>query len=139
MGAPVDLLRRVSLFDSLDDAQMAEISERFRERLFERGTHATDREARGVGGFVIAEGKATVSHAGDEIRKLRPGAYFGEISAVDGARRSATVTADTHLRCWGIRAAEFQTIAKQHPAVAWELCRVLAAKLRQAEGRLAAR
>jgi CRP-like cAMP-binding protein len=140
VGAPVELLKKVSLFESLDDDALRRIGERFRERLFEHGTHATDRESHGVGVFVIAEGKATVSsHAGDEIRTLGPGDFFGEVSAVDGARRSATVTADTHLRCYGITAAEFREIALEHPGVAWQLCRTLAAKLRQAEGRLAER
>ena len=34
---------------------------------------------------------------------LGPGDYFGEIALISpAARRSATVTADTQVRCWGL-------------------------------------
>jgi len=56
---------------------------------------------------VIETGTAEVSVGGDSRRKLGPGDYFGEIALLSQAARSATVTAETPLQCWGLTSWAF--------------------------------
>jgi CRP/FNR family cyclic AMP-dependent transcriptional regulator len=133
MGAPSDVLRRVPLLEGLPDAELNELAARFRERAYDRGAPVVSRGSSGAGFFIIAQGEATVTVAGRVTTRLRRNDYFGEVSLIDGGRRSADITADTHMRCWGISKDEFRAFVKQRPDVAWSLLEVLVARLRAAE------
>jgi CRP-like cAMP-binding protein len=133
MGAPADVLRRVPLLKGLPEAELNELAGRFRQRAYDRGAPVVSRGSSGAGFFVIAEGEATVSVGGRVTSRLRRHDYFGEVSLIDGGRRSADITADTDMRCWGISKDEFRAFVKQHPDVAWILLEVLVARLRAAE------
>jgi len=45
--------------------------------------------------FLILDGTASVEVAAEQRVPLRPGAFFGEMSLLDGCPRSATVVAET--------------------------------------------
>jgi CRP-like cAMP-binding protein len=47
--------------------------------------------------------------------------------------RSATITADTDLLCYGITAWEFRPFVEEHPKVAWMMLQTLARRLRDAQ------
>jgi CRP-like cAMP-binding protein len=84
---------------------------------------------------VIESGEATVSVGGDERGKLGVGDYFGEIALIDDGIRSATVKADSDLKCWGLTSWEFRPLVEQNAAMAWGLLKVMAHRLREAEQR----
>src|SRR4051794_36789442 len=98
--APVALLRRVPFFGSLSDQELAQLSERFHERRYDRGSPVTSVGSSGVGFFVIAEGRATVRLHAEAIRRIGPGDHFGEIALIDGGRRSRQIVADTNMLCF---------------------------------------
>jgi CRP-like cAMP-binding protein len=133
MGVPVDLLRRVPLLAGLADDELTALAARFRERIYDAGAPVTTRGSAGAGFFVIAEGEAVVGAIDHPAARLRRHDFFGEISLIDGGRRSADITAVTNMRCWGISQREFRAFVKQHPEVAWVLLEVLVARLRAAE------
>ena len=95
----------------------------------------TTEGALGLGFHLILDGEATVSQGGTTLRKLGPGDYFGEISMIDGRRRSATVTAETPLRAAYVSHATFEELLDQDPGFARGLLKVLCARLREAESR----
>jgi CRP-like cAMP-binding protein len=136
MGLPVDVLRRVPLLQGLPESDLAELAARFRERHYDRGAPVVSRGSAGAGFFIIADGEATVSVGGRVTSRLRRHDYFGEVSLIDGGRRSADITAETHMRCWGVSKDEFRVFVTQHPEVAWALLEVLVARLRAAEAAL---
>src|SRR3954470_5017050 len=121
MAAPVELLRRVSLFAGLEEADLRELAERCQQRIFTHGSPVTSAGSRGVGMFVIEQGEGTVRVHGQVIRKLRKGDYFGELALIDGGRRTADITADTDLHCWGLSEKQFRMFVTGHPDVAWSL------------------
>jgi CRP/FNR family transcriptional regulator, cyclic AMP receptor protein len=130
MGVPVEILRRVPLLSTVDEAELAELAGRFCERAYDRGAPVVSRGSSGAGFFIIAEGEARV-HAGDKaLARLRKNDFFGEVALIDGGRRSRDITAETNLRCWGISRTDFRAFVKAHPDVAWKLLEVMAARLR---------
>src|SRR3954468_24754453 len=133
MGAPIEDLRRVPLLSAVDESELAELAGRFCERVYDRGAPVTSRGSSGTGFFIIAEGEATVDAGKGKAARLRKHDFFGEVALIDGGRRSAGITAETNMRCWGISRNEFRAFVKQHPEVAWRVLETLAARLRAAD------
>jgi CRP/FNR family cyclic AMP-dependent transcriptional regulator len=129
----VELLERVPLFADFDRRDLERLARSFKERTFESG-HAVASEGKGGAGFfVIESGEATVTVRGSERRKLGPGDYFGEIALIDDGARSATVTADSDLHCYGLTSWEFRPLVETNASIAWKLLETMAKRLRAAQ------
>jgi CRP/FNR family cyclic AMP-dependent transcriptional regulator len=134
VAAPVDALRQVPLFAELGDRELERLASHFRERTFPEGSAVTAEGGTGTGFFIIVEGNATVSVHGEEKNTLGPGDSFGEIALIDDAgTRTATITAATDLRCYGLTAWEFRPFVEEHPQVVWPLLKQMAQRLREAQ------
>jgi diguanylate cyclase (GGDEF)-like protein len=74
---------------------------------------------------LVLEGELEVAHdgAGDDVvlRVLHPGAVAGEVAALDGGARSATVRARNHARVLRVAAADFRAFLRRRPDVLEEL------------------
>ena len=133
--APIEVLRRVPLFAEFDKDELERLARSFKDRTFEAG-HAVTTEGRGGAGFfVIERGEATISVRGEERGKYGPGDYFGEIALIDEGARSATITADTELRCYGLTSWEFRPLVESNASIAWKLLETMAKRLRAAQRR----
>ena len=88
----------------------------------------------GVGFFVIGEG-ARVSVGGRPVGKLGAGDYFGEIALIGGVERTATITAETDLVCYGMTSWAFKPLVESHASIAWKLLQNLARQLSQSDSR----
>jgi CRP/FNR family transcriptional regulator, cyclic AMP receptor protein len=91
--------------------------------------------------FFVAEGSVRVlvrTPLGQEVilGDLGPGDVFGEMAAIDGAPRSANVTALHASRLCRMPAAAFLEVALRSPPVAMRLMRILTARLRLQDERL---
>lgn len=65
------------------------------------------------------------------LSKLEAGAFFGEMSVLDGDRRSANATAETDATLLSLRREKFEEFLLQNPAAALAVIRGIAARLRQ--------
>ncbi len=128
-----DKLASVPLFSGVKPKELKKLSKRMTERSFNEGDEITREGESGIGFFVIEDGNATVSVAGDIVRTLGPGDHFGEIALIDSGPRSATIIAGTDLRCRGMSAWEFRPFVEEHPEVAWALLETLVSRLRDAQ------
>lgn len=137
MSIAPDVLARVPLFAGLSKRDLAGLAESMNERTFPAGTEITSEDRGGVGFFLIDDGRATVSVRGDVRRTLGPGDYFGEMALIDGDLRSARITADTDVRCFGMTAWTFKPFVRDHPEVAWSMLELLVRRVREAEARQA--
>jgi CRP/FNR family transcriptional regulator, cyclic AMP receptor protein len=133
--APLDLLQRVPLFADFERGELERLSRSFKERTFDAGSTVVGEGKTGAGFFVIESGEATVSTHGAERRKLGAGDYFGEIALIDEGARSATVTADSELRCYGLTSWEFRPLVESNASIAWKLLETMAKRLRAAQQR----
>jgi CRP/FNR family cyclic AMP-dependent transcriptional regulator len=129
MSDRTDLLRRVPLFSDLERRELEDIANSMKERTFPAGRTVTDEGKGGVGFFVIEEGNATVSIQGEERATLGPGDYFGEIALIAESPRTATIVADTDLRCLGMTFWDFRPLVEENGRIAWKLLQVLAKRL----------
>src|ERR671922_2800293 len=120
-SATVDLLRQVPLFSDLDNRELQEIAGSMKQRTFRSGQQIAVEGESGVGFFVIEDGQASVSVGGDEVRRLGPGDYFGELALIAQSPRTATVTADTELKTYGMTFWDFRPLVEETPGIAWKL------------------
>lgn len=121
-----DLLARVPLFAGLDPRELETISRTVHERTFNAGDKVAEEGQGGVGFFVIKAGEAKVTVGGDEVRRLGPGDYFGEIALISEGARTATVTAEGQLECYGLTPWEFRPLVQTNAGIAWKLLQALA-------------
>ena len=120
-----DLLKRVPIFSDLDRKELERIAASMKQRTFSAGETVTSEGQSGVGFFVIEEGQAVVTVGGEERRKLGPGDYFGEVALLNESARTATITAETDLRCYGLTSWEFRPLVETHGSIAWKLLQAM--------------
>ncbi len=120
-----DLLKRVPIFSDLDKKELERIATSMKQRTFNAGDTVTSEGQTGVGFFVIEAGQASVTVGGDERRKLGPGDYFGEVALLNESARTATITAETDLRCYGLTSWEFRPLVETHGSIAWKLLQAM--------------
>jgi CRP/FNR family cyclic AMP-dependent transcriptional regulator len=120
-----DLLQRVPIFGDLDRKELERIAASMKQRTFEAGDNVTTEGSSGVGFFVIEEGEAKVSIGGEERRRLGPGDYFGEVALLNESARTATIVAETDLRCYGLTSWEFRPLVETHGSIAWKLLQAM--------------
>jgi CRP-like cAMP-binding protein len=121
MSPPGELLKKVPLFADLEGRELEEIAGSMKQRIFAPGQEIAVEGERGVGFFVIEEGQARVTVHGDEVRRLGPGDYFGEVALIAQTPRTATVTAESDLKTYGMTFWDFRPLVEDTPSIAWKL------------------
>jgi CRP-like cAMP-binding protein len=130
-------LHGVPWFAACTDEQLAAVA-RLAERLHIDEGEVILREGRlGRELFVILEGTVVVTRAGRAINQLEAGDYFGELAAIEGVPRSATVTAKTDLEVLIVGPREFDAMM-EIPGVRNALLVGMARRIREADDKLAA-
>ena len=130
-----DLLRNIRLFSTLDEKDLESLADEFNERRFSAGDKIALEGEGGLMFFVVESGEASVEVHGEEVTKLGPGAAFGEIALIDRRPRTATVTALSDLRTYGLPVFVFRPFVEARPEVAWKLLEDMADRLAAAESR----
>ncbi len=130
-------LQGVPWFAACTEEQLNELA-RIAERLDIQAGEVILREGRlGRELFVILDGKATVTRDGRVVNRLQAGDYFGELSAIEAAPRSATVTAATDLDVLIIGPREFEAMM-EIPGFRNALLIGMSRRIREADDKLAA-
>jgi CRP/FNR family transcriptional regulator/CRP/FNR family cyclic AMP-dependent transcriptional regulator len=136
MAAPVELLRKVSMFGGLEDAELNAIAAIAQRKRY--GSRETVVQQADAGGelFVIVSGHLKVVSAGTDGRDnalnvMGPGEVFGEISLLDGEPRSATVTSLDRCELLIIRRDPFMRLLESSARMSIELLKVLTKRVRK--------
>jgi CRP/FNR family cyclic AMP-dependent transcriptional regulator len=137
-AAAVAALREVDVFRELDDATLGEVACRAELRTYPAKARLVTELEPGADVFVIVSGEAEVSvedqdGACDVLRTLTRGAAFGEMAALTGELRSATVMAKTPVDALVITSADFERLRQRRPQIAVALVHVLAKRIADAE------
>jgi len=85
--------------------------------------------------FLILAGTVSVHVSPEKSVPLGPGAFFGEMSLLDGGARSATVVSETPVRLLVVNRENFSVLCREVPDLIQILSVTLSRRLRQAEQR----
>jgi CRP-like cAMP-binding protein len=130
-----ETIAKVPLFSDLEPRELERIADSFKERRYAAGETIASEGKSGAGFFVIGEGTASVTVGGEQRGTVGPGDYFGEIALIDEGARTASLTAESDMVCYGMTFWEFRPIVESDARIAWKLLQALARKLRAAEQR----
>lgn len=129
----ISLLKKVPLFDGLNDRQLEQISRLADEVEVPEGKRLARAGETGRELFVIVDGRATVKTPRGRTVRLGRGGFFGEMSLIDGAPRSANVTADEPMKLLVVGQREFWEVLNTAPSISRKIMSALAARLRDAD------
>jgi CRP-like cAMP-binding protein len=129
----IDELRHVALFGNCPVAELSEIDHLTTPASLPAG-RILCREGRiGDEAFVIVDGEASVTVNGNEIARLGPGTFCGEMALLERGARSATVTAVTPMKVLVLSITDFDRILHLAPTVTRRMLREVSRRLRSLE------
>ena len=134
----VEYLKNIPLFKHLKDSQLKEIAARCKSAQYKKGDvifHKTDLS---TDMYIVNSGKLKallVDEEGDEIvlAQFEKGAFFGELSLLDGKPRSATIVVEKEAELSILKKDMFFDILYKDPRIAVELIATLVERLRKAD------
>jgi voltage-gated potassium channel len=126
-------LASIELFAPLSDAEREQVAAWSDVIEVETGHHLIRRDGYGYEFFVILEGSAEVMDGEVHLADMTAGDFFGEMALMEAPRRSASVRATTPMRLLVMGRPEFQSMARQMPAVAERLRNRVAERVENSE------
>lgn len=138
IAAPRELLRRVSLFEGLDDKGLAALEKLLKLRQFPAESVIVSQADTGDALFVLVRGRVKVVLYGEKGREVilstfRPGEFFGEMALLDGQPRSANVIAIEDSALYVLERTVFARWLAENPRVALNILAELSRRLRRAD------
>lgn len=124
-------LARFNLFADLDRTQLEAIADPDGERTFATGERIMRRGMSGTGFYVILDGEAIVKVGDDELNRLHPGEFFGEISTLLGEPLTADVIAQTPMRVLEIPGPKLEAFLLRYPRVMYRILLTEARRLQE--------
>ena len=100
---------------------------------FDAGRAIVEEGQAGEAMFVVLTGGARVTRAGRKVGALMPGDFFGELSALDGGPRTASVVSETPMEVLRLFRHTLQRVIEDEPALAMGLLVGLARRVRQVQ------
>ena len=130
-----------SFIDRLDPDDLAALEERWTIRRYGRTEMIISHDEQSRDVFFVIEGRARAtvySQGGIAVayRDIEPGGIFGELAAIDGRPRSASVIALDPLRVARLSDAAFRDLVKERPGITWTLLDHLASQVRRLSERV---
>jgi len=137
------ILKRTLLFSGLSEEAVLDIALFGREEAYGEGELIVRAGDEGTAMHILIDGEVVVQAAQDrrELFRLFPGQFFGEMSLITGAPRTATVVAVRPSRTFVLDEPGFRAMVTRHDEIADALGEVLAARqseLTAAQDQLAA-
>lgn len=126
----VDMLAGFSLFADLSTPELESLVLTFEETWFSEGERVVRQGMTGSGFYVILDGTASIRVDGVDRSTLRPGDFFGEISALLGEAPVSDIVAQRALRCLVLPASALESFLESHPKVMYRLLQGEARKVR---------
>lgn len=134
----IQYLKQIPLFSQFKDSQLKEIAERCTKARFKKGETIFHRTDMSTELYIVNSGSLKailVDEEGDEIvlARFEQGAFFGELSLLDGKGRSATIVADTDSELSVLTRDTFLQLMTREPKIAIGLMTTLVERLRKAD------
>ncbi len=131
------VLAAVPLFEGLSSRQLKRLRDVADVADYMASASVVREGAEGDSFFVILRGQAKVTVGKRTVNRLLPGDHFGEISLLDGGRRTASVVSETPLTLVEIKRASFMKLVQRETEIAVKILRELARRIRATDRSLA--
>jgi len=127
-------LGRAPLFQGLSRGELVQLAMATEDLEVDAGRVLAREGDIGQEFFVIVDGEVSVTKDGNEVRRLGPGDFFGEIALIwDSPRRTATVTAQTPLRFFVLTRQAFRGLVDHHPDIEAKVLEAVEQRVRTTE------
>ncbi|MBI2886206.1 MAG: Crp/Fnr family transcriptional regulator [Chloroflexi bacterium] len=135
-------LSQVPLFARLSPREIQVLATRVRHRTYKAGEVIFHKDDPGHTFYIIVDGLVKIYLESEEGQEavliiLKSSEFFGELSLLDGAPRSATAAAMEPTETYAIDREEFLGFIREHPEAALSIFAVIAFRLRRADGIIA--
>ena len=131
----VALVEKVPLFGGLSNKEVSQIARLVKEVECPAGTRLATVGEPGGELFLIVHGEAVVRTKAGRTTGLKAGDFFGEMSLIDGAPRSATVEATTSMRLLVLGQRDFWHVLDGTPSIVHKVMQTICQRLREVEER----
>ena len=134
-------LSGIGLFEDLDEAERHRLESRCTWRRYASGETVLERGSESSEVLFIIDGAVNIlniSLSGREVAyaTLRAGDCFGELAAIDGKPRSASVVATEKTLVAVLASEEFLTVLKEHVEVTFKVLQRLTSMVRMGDVRI---
>ncbi len=131
-------IRNIPLFKHLKETQLREVVTRCRSAHYKKGEVVFRKTDLSTDLYIVSSGtlKAVLAdEEGDEIvlARFEKGAFFGELSLLDGKGRSATIVAESDAELTVLKKELFFDLVCKDPKIGIELMATLVERLRKAD------
>lgn len=134
-------LRRVPLFSSLNELQLEQLAAGSVRRSFPKGRTIVAEGEPSQALYILLSGRAKVQRSDTEGKEvilavIGSGEFFGEMSLIDDAPRSASVITIESCDFMAINKDSFKTMLAQSPDIGMQIMKGLVRRLREADKKI---
>lgn len=126
-------LAAVPLFDGFSKRHLRRLAKEADVVAFDRERAVVEEGQPGEAMFVVLSGGARVTRGGRMVATVVPGDFFGELSALDGGPRTASIISDTPMELLRLYRRTLWRMIEEEPSLAMGLLVGMARRLRQVQ------
>lgn len=131
-----EFLARVPIFSNCTLEEITAISSVAQPSFFQPGQIIVTQGTPGQAFYLILAGRVEILRDGHSLGAFGAGDFFGEMSLLDQAPRSATIRAIEQTECLMLSSWDFKALLERYPSIAVKLLEVLSRRLRVADERI---
>jgi CRP/FNR family transcriptional regulator, cyclic AMP receptor protein len=124
-----EALRQAPLFAALDRHEFETVAQVSHEVDVPDGEELIHEDEPGRQFFVLLDGEAKVTRNGEEVNRLGPGDFFGEISLLSDRPTTAAVVTTSPSRVVTIAPLDFRRLLEEMPLLQMRVIQALADRL----------
>src|SRR3954449_2518951 len=141
MPANAAFLKDIPLFQTMDDAERAAIAALMDEAQFKAGQQLFHERDQGGICYILRSGRVELSVEDANQQKLivdvlEPGELCGELSLLDGGKRSTSAVALTDVETLVLERSELVDFLRRQPDASLDVIQVLVKRIRRADALL---
>ena len=129
-------LAKVPLFAGCPAEVVDQLADATAEIAFAGGQPIVQQGQVGNGLYIVVSGTARIVGGTDELARLGPGDFFGELSVIDQQPRAASAYAEGATVCLALASWDLMSMLERDPKLAMNLLKQLAGRLRSADEQL---
>jgi CRP-like cAMP-binding protein len=131
-----EFLARVPIFANCTAEEIAAVAAVAQQSYFQPGQIIVTQGTPGQAFYLILSGRVEILRDNKSLGAFGAGDFFGEMSLLDQAPRSATIRALEDTSCLMLSSWDFKALLERHPSIAIKLLEVLSRRLRVADERI---